>query len=172
MDAEQICRIWDTHRDRLMLIARAMDPLVSDGGADDAVQEAFIELAKRGQPPDDPVAWMARIIRNRLLMWRRGRQRRRERENDYARLTWLVRRDDSAAIDIDPRKLTEVLQTMPDDQRQVIVMRWWGDMTFRQIAGVLGQSRSRTHRQYQHGIAHLRTLLAPETQREPSRCIR
>ncbi|SRR6056297_1242965 len=142
-----------------------MGGTLTDQSAEDAVQEAFIELAKQPQPPEDIVGWMVKVIRNRMLDWARSKQRRRKRERDHAEVRWFVATD---AIDQDVDDLQRALDRLPQDQRQVVVMHLWGQMTFTQIAAATDSTRSSAHRSYQTAIKRLRERLIEPNQRVQS----
>jgi len=134
--------------------------------AEDAVQEAFIALATQSALPDDPLAWLVRVTRNQLLQWRRshGRRQRREQNRDARRepaATWLMHPQLAIDRQLDGRAVTEALVHLPDEQRQIIVMHLWGEMTFDRIAGVLNLSRSSVHRLYSRGLEQLKQRFNP-----------
>ena len=43
---------------------------------EDCVQEAFVELAAQIDRPDNPVAWLFKVVRNRAINLQRSDQRR------------------------------------------------------------------------------------------------
>ena len=157
IDAATLRELWDQHADRLLLIARACgEP------AEDAVQEAFIALSTQAQVPDDPLAWLATVARNRLRGWRRSWLRRRRRENLVGHRAWFA--GDTVDIDkqMDGNAVAAAIQQMPSPQREIIVMHLWGEMTFESIAAVVGGSRASAHRSYQKGIGQLKHRFNPE----------
>jgi len=175
IDPLQLREIWNAHSDRVTLIARAMADPADSQEAEDAVQEAFIALATQSVLPDDPLAWLVRVTRNQLLQWRRsrGRRQRREQQRDARRepaATWLTHPQLAVDRQLDGRAVTEALVQLPDDQRQIIVMHLWGEMTFDRIAGVLNLSRSSVYRLYSHGLEQLKQRFNPaeSTDRELS----
>ncbi len=54
------------------------------------------------------------------------------------------------------------LQQLPGDQREVIVMKIWGTLTFSQIAEALNIPLNTAASRYRYAIAHLATVLAEE----------
>ncbi len=152
LDPDKLTEVWDQHADRLLLIARSIG-----GPAEDAVQEAFIALATQKQLPDDPMAWLVKVARHRLLQWRRSRLRRRARESRRTDVAWFD--CDMTLIDqkIDAKEITAALQEVDSPDREIIVMHLWGGMTFDAIAKVVGGSRAKAHRNFQRGIETLQT---------------
>ena len=156
MAPEQLAETWRRHSARLLLIARAIgEP------AEDAVQEAFLQLARQPRVPDEPLAWLVTVTRNQILQWKRGSDRRRHREQTTQQSCWFV--EDHARLDsaIDAGQVTDSLTDLEADQRQIIVMHLWGEMSFEQIASIIGCSRSSAHRTYQSGIRSMRQRFNP-----------
>ena len=61
-----------------------------------------------------------------------------------------------------PARLNAALATLPDDQRQVVVLRHKADMKFRQIAKLQDISVSTVQGRYRYGIDKLRSILNGE----------
>src|SRR5215472_10422628 len=59
--------------------------------AEDVVQEALTRLLMQSRPPDDPVAWMYRAVRNAAIDHAKAsaRRRRREEAQAQARREWF-----------------------------------------------------------------------------------
>ncbi len=159
IDPNTLAEIWDAHADRLLLIARSIG-----GPAEDAVQEAFIALATQRVLPRDPMAWLVRVTRNRLLQWQRGNRRRRDRETSVCDLPWFD--CDVLNVDqkLDGREITTALLALSSPEREVIVMHLWGDMTFESIAGVIGGSRASAHRAFGRGLETLKLKFNRESE--------
>jgi RNA polymerase sigma factor (sigma-70 family) len=157
IDPAVLHQIWTEHVDRLLLIARSIgEP------AEDAVQEAFVRLAVQPELPQDPVAWLVRVLRNQLLGWHReGTRRRRREQARAAEQSWLAESPMGMGDEWSSLEITHQLQQLHDADRQIIVMHLWGELTFQQIADILGRSRSTVHRQYQRALAELRSLCSP-----------
>ncbi|MEM9588265.1 MAG: sigma-70 family RNA polymerase sigma factor [Planctomycetota bacterium] len=152
ISAAELSRLWRDHSDRLVLIARAIgEP------AEDAVQEAFVALAALTDPPDDPLGWLVKVTRNQLLQSRRRGDRRARREQLAGMRIWFQSSDVVANIDqsLDAITVTEALQELGDQEREVVVMHLWGELTFRQIAKATDRSPTTTHRLYQSALSQL-----------------
>ena len=128
---------------------------------EDCVQEAFIELARLPEAPDEPAAWLYRVVRNRAVSRARSELRRERREKEVGRRAWFEQSHhpgmNQAAVDAE--SLTAALRALSEEQREVIVARIWGGLTLAEIAGVVGVSVSTVHRRYEAGLAELREAL-------------
>jgi len=125
---------------------------------EDCVQEAFVELVKQPARPAHPAAWLFRVVRNRALSAARAHQRRRKHEAQAARAdeAWFESAPDAR---LDAQTVTQALQHVPDEQREVIVARLWGGLSFDDIAQLTETAASTAFRRYEAGLAALRTRL-------------
>lgn len=126
--------------------------------ADDVVQDVFLQLVKQRQTPDRPVAWLYRVVRNRAISAGRAARRREKHETAAAeqRDAWFLPATDSSLSIVATQ---EALASLPSDQKEIIIARLWGGLSFLEIAEVTGLSRSTAHRIYGAGLAALRERL-------------
>lgn len=140
--------------------------------ADDCVQEAFIRLAARNPPPDDPVAWLARVVRNEARSRQRAAVRRRAHERSAVELR--LRNLSEAGADaegISPREAAEALDCLSADDLEIVVLRIWGQLGYEQIAVIIERSRSAVHRRYAAALAQMREQLDAEHSTETRPCM-
>lgn len=156
IDAELLGRLLDRHGRALALYAAQWT-----GSADDCVQEAFVELARQRVVPEHVVGWLYRVVKNRALNAARSARRRRERESRAVADRFVIdaqraslERDDAAAV-------VEALNSMDAGDRELIIMRIWGGLTFEEIAAAQSIAVSSAHRQYGRALENLRTILEP-----------
>lgn len=148
-------RLYREHAPALLLYVRQWC-----AGGEDVVQDAFIALARQRALPDQPLAWLYATVRNAARMAARSAARRRHREAVVsAPEAWFAATDDR----LDGRRAAELLARLPLEQREVIVARIWGGLTFDEIANVAGCSLATAHRRYQAGLSQLQARLDPWT---------
>jgi RNA polymerase sigma factor (sigma-70 family) len=152
MTTRQLVDLIDAHAAALALFARQWCP-----AAEDVVQDAFCKLAALDHAPDDPAAWLYRVVRNAAIDAGKSERRRQRREAAVARpARWF----EEAHIDgLDAASAVAALEGLPAEQREVIVGRLWGGLTLEEIASVIGCSVSSVHRRFEAGIAQLRERL-------------
>jgi RNA polymerase sigma-70 factor (ECF subfamily) len=56
----------------------------------------------------------------------------------------------------------EALTHLPPDQREILVLKIWSDLTFAQIAGVLGINPNTAASRYRYALSRLESLLSQE----------
>ena len=153
MGPEQLGRLMDDHAAALVLYARQWC-----AAAEDVVQEAFVKLAGQHPPPAQAVPWLYKVVRNGALTAARAERRRRQHESRAAARapTWFAP-DDGAGLDAEAA--AAALRSLPAEQREALVARLWGGLTFEQIAALAGLSASAAHRHYHAGLAALRERL-------------
>lgn len=160
LSSAELSRLWEKHSAALLLMARGRGGGIGSD-ADDCVQEAFIRLATQNPIPDDPVAWLSRVVRNAAIDAICSNQRRADRETVAAaeRPAWLEPVDSSALENPSPREIQHALAALEDVTRDIVVARIWNQMTFRQIAEAFDLSPAATHRKYEAGIEALRNFM-------------
>ena len=147
--AKQIAALLDRHATALELYASQWTPT-----ADDCVQEAFIELARQVEMPEHAVAWLYRVVRNRALNAARASQRRDRHERMAAQLS--AARTARAAGDDDTAELAAALETLPQELREVVVLRTWSELTWQQIGRLTDTSSSTAQRRYVEALKQMR----------------
>lgn len=152
-DAEMLKRLLDQHGGPLVLYARQWCD-----SPEDVLQESLIKLMRLKRPPDNPVGWIYRAVRNGAISAARAGARRKRREAAVAETgrPWF---DPTEGERLDAMAVTGALKQLPIEQRETIVARLWGDLSFDQIAKLTGTSTSTAHRRYEAGLAGLREKL-------------
>jgi RNA polymerase sigma-70 factor (ECF subfamily) len=136
----------------LLLYGRALG--LSHVEAEDVLQETFVALMARPQPPELPEHYCLRTFRNRALNYRRSLWRRLTRELESQR--WFERSPGESPAERDAMR---GLATLPQEQREVIVLKIWHEHTFEEIGEVLEISPNTAAGRYRYGLQKLRMRL-------------
>ncbi|SIO60481.1 RNA polymerase sigma-70 factor, ECF subfamily [Singulisphaera sp. GP187] len=151
IEPELLGCLFDEHASALVLYARQW----SDR-PEDIVQDAFVALARQRHWPEHVLPWLYRVVRNAAIAAARSDQRRRRREALIsASKIWFASADER----IDATDATSLLANLTLEQREVIVARLWGGLTFEEIARLQGCSLTTAHRRYTAGLARLQERL-------------
>jgi RNA polymerase sigma-70 factor (ECF subfamily) len=148
---------------KLLLFARQWCADLAD--AEDVVQTAFVKFWKH-QPEARREHWplLYTAVRTTALDQLRGAERRTRREADPA---VDVLREDGAYFDstIEQREesglVAAALRELPAEQREVVVLRIWGEFTFAEIAESLGENINTVAARHRYGLEALRRHLKP-----------
>lgn len=153
VNAETLIRLLDEHTAALVLYARQWCD-----APEDIVHEAFLSLMREAAAPANPRGWLYHVVRNKALNAARSSRRRARYEAAAASRgePWLVPAEGDR---LDAAEAAQALEDLPAEQREVIVARLWGGLSFEEIAKINGTAASTAHRRYQQGIAGLREKL-------------
>lgn len=121
--------------------------------AEDIVQEAFIRLAAQEPTPTDFRAWLFTVTRRLSLNECRSQRRRKEREREYQQYPIVP---DHASWTAEQAELHCHLRSLEPQELQVVLARVWGEMTFDEIAVMLGGSKATVWRTYVSAVEKLK----------------
>jgi RNA polymerase sigma factor (sigma-70 family) len=153
MGPEMLGRLLDRHAAPLELYARQLCNC-----PEDAVQEAFVELARQPAVPENITPWLYRVVRNKAISASRAARRHKSHESQAAgrRRAWF---EPSPGDALDAVTAMTVLKDLPPMEREVVVARIWGGLTFQQIGELIDTTDSTAHRHYESALAVLRQKL-------------
>ena len=165
MHAKRLHQLFDKLSAALVLYARQWCEY-----PDDAVQEAFIDLANCSDEPESPKAWLYTTTRRKAQNIARSENRRRhhQQQASEAAASWFSR---SSANVLLAEDVIHGLETLASDERELVVARIWGELNFEQLASLLGCSVSSAHRRYNAALAKLKLFVNqdnPSDEREHS----
>jgi RNA polymerase sigma factor (sigma-70 family) len=152
MGPDAFGRLLDAHAAGLTLYARQWC-----AAPEDAVQEAFLKLSARTESPPDVAAWLYAVTRNLARTAGRCERRRRRHETAAARPERWFAATEGAGLDADTA--ARALAVLPPEEREAVVARIWGGLSFEQIGQLLGSSAATAHRRFTAGLALLRERL-------------
>ena len=146
---------------RLLLFARQQVADLAE--AEDLVQDAIVESWRRkgdGMPPPLPLVYAT--IRRRAIDQGRSSRRRQQREElvGQARPLWFE--SDMGAGD-ESARIQDALQHLSPEQREVVVMKLWSELTFQEIADALEIPLFTAASRYRYAIAELKKTLGTDT---------
>jgi RNA polymerase sigma-70 factor, ECF subfamily len=161
MTGETDWAAWlDGHGPTLVLFARQWVPGCAD--AEDVVQEAFLRFWRSRHRAAEPLAYLYTCVKRCALEWHRGRSRRTRREETAARPEGLDATLFTGPMEQGERRaaVETALAQLPAEQREVVVLKVWGGLTFPQVAAALDIPANTAASRYRYALARLRGLLA------------
>jgi len=159
--AENDPAYWlDEYAPRLLAYARQWAD--SSGSAEDIFQDAFVRFWRKRDSVRNPVTYLYRCVRTTAMNWRRSADRRRTHESKPP----AARESDNphTLVELSDRqvRIEQTLSKLPVDQRETVVMKIWGEMTFTQIGHVMSIPRSTAHAIYKAAMTRLYEVLRME----------
>lgn len=159
-DASQPWTTWlDEHGPALVLLARQWAGSHAD--AEDIVQTAFVRFWRNRHGVRDPAAYLYTCVRRAAVDWLRVKGRSREEAlGGRGPEPWFEPAGASSGQDDRGAALQAALAALAPEQRQVLVMKVWGGLTFGTIGQVLGISPNTAASRYRYAVQALRAQLS------------
>jgi RNA polymerase sigma-70 factor, ECF subfamily len=145
VEARELGVLYDAWASRLL--AYMMTITRDRSKAEDALHNLFVKLAAGKAVLQDPAVYLFRAARNEAI-----RASRRRKESPLADLDILSAPPEAAG-------LREVLDGLPPDQLDVVVLHVFEGLTFREAAEVLGIPQDTAASRYRYALEKLRELL-------------
>jgi len=163
MNSEPIWKSWFArHGAKLLLFARQQSRRPDE--AEDLLQEAFVRIWRLyGHTGEVAPGLVYRAIRRLAIDWARSIDRRQARENRVA-LDGPLSFSFDRTLEQDERKqaLLRAVERLPDQQKEVVTLKIWGELTFDEIARTLDESLNTVASRYRYALEKLRDWVPEE----------
>jgi len=160
--------LLERHKDRLfMYIYHAVK---NEDAANDIFQDTFfkaIMTIKQGRYVENGhfPAWITRIAHNQIIDYFRQARAENAQSTDDEDVNILNRKELSAGTIEDDMVMTQIhddvrrlVKILPDSQREVLVMRYYRNMSFKEIADTTGVSINTALGRMRYAILNLRRI--------------
>ena len=144
------------HAPKLLLFARQVARTEAD--AHDVMQDAVVECWQRNGHETPPLPLVFATIRRRAIDLARREDRRSRREQAVAAeepQCWFDNRVEESEFS---RMIQRAMMELPTEQREVITLKIWAELTFAEIGEAVGISANTAASRYRYGMAELRRL--------------
>jgi RNA polymerase sigma-70 factor (ECF subfamily) len=159
-DEAGLTSLFRAFHPRVLRYLRAREP----DRADDIAGETWVAVAAQIERFDGGVgsftAWLFTIARQRLADDRRTRSRRRTNPEAEVPDRRVARSGEELALDImsAQQAVDLVVRHLTADQADVVLLRLLGDLTAREVGGVLGHDESWVRVTHHRALARLRDV--------------
>lgn len=165
-DRDEVMQSVATHEDWKSCFAEAAPGLVlfarqfvrSAADAEDIVQDAFVKFWRKQHPIDNRALLFATVRSTALDLLRRDARRARREADAIAEVDQAVAPQFDTTSD-SQQALARAVDRLPNEQREVLVMKIWNDLTFADIGSVLGISQNTAASRYRYALAALKKNL-------------
>ena len=160
-DVAALGQLFDLTAARLVRYAETISGRRED--AEDALQAAMMKLAQNPERlahAEQPWAYFVKMVRNETLKLAESRCSR-SRVIELLR-TWVARPRFWSLPDDDWREqIQTAVKRLPPEQAEVVVLKIWEELTFAEIAEVLGESPNTAASRYRYALEKLSHSLQP-----------
>ncbi len=153
-DPVAVAILWDRYARDLLAFLQAV--LCSRHDAEDVLQTVFVRIVRKRRYLANARSlngYVFQIARNEAASF--ARQRRRSCSDDQ----WLEPVETDARPDELAEELQAALARLPQEQREIVVLKTYRDKTFQEISEMLGVSLNTAASRYRYGIEKLRSIL-------------
>ncbi len=155
-----------THEDWKTCFAEAAPGLVlfarqfvrSGADAEDIVQEAFVKFWRQHHSVQNRALLFATVRSISLDLLRRDARRARREATAVAEAEHVSEPHFNSTTDTQ-QALGRAVDDLPPEQREVLVMKIWNELTFADIGSVLGISQNTAASRYRYALGALRKNL-------------
>ena len=139
-----------------VLLAYAVSLLGNRPASEDVLHQVFTKLLQRDLPINgQALHYLFRAVRNTAFNYRRDRSREEELPMDGHLL------QSPPGMEAIGLALQAELAELPDEQREIILLRVWGQMTFEEAAAALDISPNTAASRYRYALVKLKERLQP-----------
>ena len=159
-DVDAFGELYERHRGGLY--GYALSICLEPAKASDAVQElwlGFLQNLEALANVANVKAYLYRSLRNRVLDEFRKQQREKKALTQGNTPVVLIKPRDTVASREEAERLNEALQRLPDEQREVVLLRIYAGMKFGDIADVLQASTKTVESRHRLALEKLREWL-------------
>jgi RNA polymerase sigma-70 factor (ECF subfamily) len=147
LDREAVRRLYEEHARGLL--AYACTFVSSFATAEDVLHQVFERLLRGDLSISGaPVSYVYRAVRNTALNRIRARAADVEWDDGFL--------ESPAGMKQSALELQSVLRGLPEEQREVIVLHVWGQMSFEEVAEALAIPANTAASRYRYGLSKLR----------------
>jgi len=164
-DESALAELYDRYSSSAYALARRIvrDPSL----ASDVVQEAFLAVwrsADRFVPERGRAStWVLTLVHRRAVDLVRREERRRADPLDDDQAGGAPSAEEAAWLQLERERVQEALRELPDQQRELLELAYYGGFTQSQLAERLGRPLGTIKSQMYTALRNLRDILEPGT---------
>jgi len=155
---EALAHVYDAYARRLYGYLRSLG--ASRASAEDVLQDVFLRLVRKRPAPASVKSLRAYLFgAARSIFYRRRKGLFRKRENRIDASPGVFECKDEGISVEEAKSIEEALMQLPEAQREAVVMKIYGGLTFEEIAEVMKVSINTAASRYRYAIEKLREML-------------
>ena len=160
-DAAAFGELYDIHVDQIY--RHIYYRVGNTGDAEDLTQQVFIQawhaIGRYRKKSVPFAAWLMTISRNLVIDFYRARKEKVSLDDDYKAASQEPGPELLAEIESERQKLIETITKLPEDHRQVIIMRFIEDYSYEEIAAALKKSEGAIRVTLHRALKKMRDLM-------------
>ena len=162
-DTSALSKIYDEYGARLYHYLLAM--LHSKDDAEEVLQTLFMRLVhkqKRLKNVRNLTGYLFAAVRNEAIRFIRKNERHRKAMEGLKNIALLESGNDEEILPDEVNRINKAIAMLPQHQREIIVLKVYDGLNFREIASVTKTFPNTVASRYRYGMEKLRNLLCEE----------
>jgi RNA polymerase sigma-70 factor (ECF subfamily) len=162
---DALARVYERYVDPMLTLAMGL--LNHRAAAEDVVQDVFLSFARSAKDlraRGSLRSYLATCVLNRVRDSRRQRQRQARRNAGLSASSEAPSPEQVAVLAEQAVRLNQAVAELPDEQREVVLLRLKANLKFREIARLQQTSINTVLGRYRYGLDRLRSLLNGEVE--------
>ncbi len=162
---EALARVYQKYVDPMLTLAMGL--LNQRAAAEDVVQDVFLSFARSAKDlraHGSLRSYLATCVLNRVRDSRRQQQRQARRDAGMGAPAEARSPDQAVILVEQAARLNQAVGELPDEQREVVLLRLKANLKFRDIAKVQQTSLNTVLGRYRYGLDRLRSRLNGEVE--------
>lgn len=153
----QLERLFASHHREFFVAALSVTR--NGAAAEDVVHDALLAVAALDKPPENMKAYLFRVIRNKALLANKEAQRAESvgLELDYLNALSLKEFDGEQRLFLE--QAIAKMESLEVNQQQVLLLKFFADLSFREIAEVMDCPLNTVSSWYRRGLQQLQENL-------------
>ena len=163
---EALTLIYEKYLDSMLTLALGL--LGDAAAAEDVVQDVFVAFAqsrRNFQMWGSLSGYLATSVVNRVRDYRRQRRRHACRNAELRVSTEPAGPEQAVILTEQARLLADAVAELPEEQREVVLLRLKAGMKFRDVAKLQQTSVNTVLSRYRYGLERLRSMLNGEVEK-------
>lgn len=133
----------------------AMSLLKKESDAEEVLQNLFLGLVRQKtylRQIQQLKGYLFAGVRKEAFKLLRSQNRYTQKLEELTQLSGLVPQENSSYGEEEANQLEQILQEIPEEQREVVVLKHFSQLTFQEIANVLEISQDTAASRYRYGL--------------------
>lgn len=162
---DALARVYEKYVDAMLTLAMGL--LNNRAAAEDVVQDVFLSFARSAKDlrsQGSLRSYLATSVLNRVRDSRRRRQRQAARDAGLCVSTESPGPERAVILAEETARLNQAVAELPEEQREVVLLRLKANLKFRDIARLQQTSVNTVLGRYRYGLDRLRSMLNGEVE--------
>jgi RNA polymerase sigma factor (sigma-70 family) len=162
---DALARVYEKYVDPMLTLAMGL--LNDRAAAEDVVQDVFLAFARSAKDlraKGSLRSYLATCVLNRVRDGRRQQQRQTRRDTGFSAPGEASNPERVAILAEQAARLNQAVAKLPEEQREVVLLRLKANLKFRDIAKLQQTSINTVLGRYRYGLDRLRSLLNSEVE--------